>query len=309
MDALASRGAEKPDRSRTGQCRSMKTADFTGMKQGFEMGSEQNSGHTGEQKELSGPAGRSGGRRIAGTGSERARAGAVKEGKASQNKRRKRESLLNNAFELFTQKGISNTTIADIADRSGVAKGTFYLYFKDKYDLRDRLVRHKAEQILEHAYVALQSARAKVRKDASACPADTGSSHGPLDTLEDQVIFFVDDILNQLSENRILLRFIAKNLSWGLLKHDVENKSPFQEEPDFITSLKEYFHQSASRYRNPEVLLYMIVEFIGSTAYSSILNAEPLPFETLKPYLLESVRAIMRAQETGTPRPASGDPV
>lgn len=331
-------GSRKIGQEQNGQCRLMRTADFTGMKQGFEMGSEQNSRHTAEQKELSGPAGGSGNRRTAGTGSERARAGAVREGKASQNKRRKRESLLNNAFELFTQKGISDTTIADIAERAGVAKGTFYLYFKDKYDLRDRLVRHKAEQILEHAYVALQSARAKIRKDSSACPADTltnrsdssspagtsgspadvstydtGSSQGPLDTLEDQVIFFVDDILNQLSENRILLRFIAKNLSWGLLKHDVENKSPLQEEPDFITSLKEYFHQSASRYRNPEVLLYMIVEFIGSTAYSSILNAEPLPFETLKPYLLESVRAIMRAQETGTPRPAAqpaaGDPV
>lgn len=288
------------------------------------MESEQNSGNASEEKERT---------RMAGPG-------AVKEGKASRNKRRKRESLLNNAFELFTQKGISDTTIADIAERAGVAKGTFYLYFKDKYDLRDRLVRHKAEQILEHAYVALQNAREKVRKDASACPAGSSSldnrstsdngaadasgtqdsipasgsrsadisgaednppaagSAGPLDTLEDQVIFFADDILNQLSENRILLRFIAKNLSWGLLKHNVENKSPFEEEPDFITSLKEYFHQSASRYRNPEVLLYMIVEFIGSTAYSSILNSEPLPFETLKPYLLESVRAIMRSQET-----------
>ena len=71
------------------------------------------------------------------------------EGKASQNKRRKRESLLNNAFELFTQKGITDTTISDIVEKAGVAKGTFYLYFKDKYDLRDRLVRHKAELILD----------------------------------------------------------------------------------------------------------------------------------------------------------------
>ena len=59
------------------------------------------------------------------------------EGKASQNKRRKRESLLNNAFELFTQKGITDTTISDIVEKAGVAKGTFYLYFQD-YDVRTR---------------------------------------------------------------------------------------------------------------------------------------------------------------------------
>ena len=38
------------------------------------------------------------------------------------------------AFELFTTKGLTKTTISDIVDQAGVAKGTFYLYFKDKYD-------------------------------------------------------------------------------------------------------------------------------------------------------------------------------
>ncbi len=45
----------------------------------------------------------------------------------------------------------------------------------------------------------------------------------------------------------------------------------------------------------------MIVEFIGSTCYSSIIDSEPMPFEKLKPELLEAVRAIMRSQE----KPAS----
>lgn len=88
------------------------------------------------------------------------------EGKASQNKRRKRESLLNNAFELFTQKGITDTTISDIVEKAGVAKGTFYLYFKDKYDLRDRLVRHKAELILEKAYELFPRRPAPVLPDS-----------------------------------------------------------------------------------------------------------------------------------------------
>ena len=59
----------------------------------------------------------------------------------------KKNSLMNAAFELFTERGFSNTSIADIAEKAKVAKGTFYLYFKDKYDLRAMITMHKAEQI------------------------------------------------------------------------------------------------------------------------------------------------------------------
>ncbi len=206
------------------------------------------------------------------------------EGKASQNKRKKRESLLSNAFELFTQKGITDTTISDIVERSGVAKGTFYLYFKDKYDLRDLLVRKKAEQLLAKAYEDMEAA---IASGTHSC-----------DTLESQVLFFADNILTQLTEDRILLRFISKNLSWALLKHDVSTLDnlggsgvPFGER------LETYFLESAVQYRNPEVLLYMIVEFVSSTCYSSILDGIPLPIDELKPYMLRAVRAIMHSQE------------
>lgn len=56
-------------------------------------------------------------------------------GKLDTNKKKKRESLLNTAFSIFTSKGVSQTSISEIAERAGVAKGTFYLYFKDKYDI------------------------------------------------------------------------------------------------------------------------------------------------------------------------------
>ncbi len=211
-----------------------------------------------------------------------------KEGKALRNKRKKRESLLSNAFELFTQKGIADTTISDIVERAGVAKGTFYLYFKDKYDLRDLLIRKKAEQLLAKAYEDMQRIK------------NTGSAKESFpDTLEDQVIFFTDNILTQLTQDRILLRFISKNLSWALLKHDISTlDSPDEEDPlTFGERLQAYFLASAVQYQNPEVLLYMIVEFVSSACYSSILDDIPLPIEELKPYLLSSVRAIMHSQE------------
>ena len=46
-------------------------------------------------------------------------------------KKDKENRLLATAFDLFTKKGVNNTSIQDIADSAGVGKGAFYLYFKD----------------------------------------------------------------------------------------------------------------------------------------------------------------------------------
>lgn len=46
-----------------------------------------------------------------------------------------REKIIKNALKIFAQKGFYKTTVDDIAGATGVAKGTVYLYFKDKQDL------------------------------------------------------------------------------------------------------------------------------------------------------------------------------
>ena len=48
--------------------------------------------------------------------------------------------LLDIAQELFFQKGYESTSVNDIIEKAGVAKGTFYHYFKSKADLLDMLV-------------------------------------------------------------------------------------------------------------------------------------------------------------------------
>ncbi len=56
-------------------------------------------------------------------------------GKVEINKKQKKDALLNAAFDIFTNIGINKTSISEIVEKAGVAKGTFYLYFADKYDL------------------------------------------------------------------------------------------------------------------------------------------------------------------------------
>ena len=79
-------------------------------------------------------------------------------GKLELNKKKKKDALFNTAFELFTTKGLTKTTISDIVDQAGVAKGTFYLYFKDKYDIRNKLVSTRPENYFSGPMKAVQNA-------------------------------------------------------------------------------------------------------------------------------------------------------
>ena len=74
-------------------------------------------------------------------------------GKLENNKQQKRTSLLDTAFKLFTTQGVSKTSIAEISQKAGIAKGTFYLYFKDKNDIRNKLISHEASKLFKNAAI------------------------------------------------------------------------------------------------------------------------------------------------------------
>ena len=64
-----------------------------------------------------------------------------------------RERLVLAAVDLFTEQGYDATTVAQIADRAGVTKSTFFRHFPDKRELlvagQDALSRLLAEGITE----------------------------------------------------------------------------------------------------------------------------------------------------------------
>ncbi|MBR6102444.1 MAG: TetR/AcrR family transcriptional regulator [Ruminococcus sp.] len=195
--------------------------------------------------------------------------------KVDMKKKSKESSLLNTAFEFFTTKGFSKTSITDIAGKAGVGKGTFYLYFKDKYDIRNKLIAKKSEQVLLRAAKELNSS------DRELC-------------FEDKVIFLIDNIINQLNENKSLLNFISKNLSWGVFMAALNARSEQKNgEVNFREAFEELLSQSEKPIRQPELLLYMITELVSSTCYSTILYKEPCSLEQLKPELYKTIRGMI----------------
>ena len=60
---------------------------------------------------------------------------------------RRGEMILAEAAALFTSKGYDQTTTQDIADRSGIAKGSLYYYFNSKEELLFRILLQNHEQL------------------------------------------------------------------------------------------------------------------------------------------------------------------
>lgn len=61
-------------------------------------------------------------------------------------KTRERE-ILKRARKLFSEKGFHNLTVSDIVDSLGIARGTFYLYFKNKNDIYKRVLEELVSEI------------------------------------------------------------------------------------------------------------------------------------------------------------------
>ena len=187
----------------------------------------------------------------------------------------KEDRLLTTAFNLFTEKGVKNTSIQEIVDNANVAKGTFYLYFKDKYEIRDILIAKKSHKLFNEALTSLRKEK--------------------IDTVSERVIFIVDYVIDELTKAPTLLKFISKNLSWGVYSKTVlkiyENTEK-EEEGLYHLFLKEV-RENKKNLENPEVTLYMIKELVSSTCFNSILYDEPLPIEEYKPYLYNTIRKLI----------------
>jgi len=186
-------------------------------------------------------------------------------------KKLKLNALLDSAFSLFITKGIEKTSVSDITKKAKVAKGTFYLYFKNKYDINDTLIFNKSTEIFDSAKMALEKENIK--------------------EFHEKIIFFVDYILDLLNNSPIMLSFISKNLSWAVFKKVIIEDN--EEDNKFKNYFDEMINNSGYNFDNHELMLYMILELVNSTCHNVILYNEPVKLDTLKIFLYKDINSII----------------
>ncbi|QZO75998.1 TetR/AcrR family transcriptional regulator [Helcococcus kunzii] len=192
-----------------------------------------------------------------------------------KNKYLKIKKLLSSAFQLFIENGFDNTSIDEITKNSKVAKGTFYLYFKDKIDIRNKLIIEKSSEVFEMAYKHIQAKSYENR--------------------EDKIIAFCDYIINYLSNDKALLSLIHKNISTSLYKEVLEKNDSDNIIVKVLNELQKEFEDT---FTSEEFLinLFIILEMLGAVLYSSIIHEEPVKIEVIKPYLYRNIRKIIRKE-------------
>ena len=192
--------------------------------------------------------------------------------KILENKEEKERKILDASFALFTEKGIKNTSVQQIVDKAGIAKGTFYLYFKDKDDLQEYLITKKSEQLFNDALKYVDEKN--------------------ISDFTERLINMIDFIIDEFIRDKSLLQFISKNLSLGLFGDKLSNlvdKSTI----GVMEAFKKGIEENKLSISNPELTLYMIIELTSSVVFTSITMNKPLPISELKPFLYDKLRKIL----------------
>lgn len=92
-----------------------------------------------------------------------------------------REKLFRAAVTLIAEQGFSATTVDEIAEQAGVAKGTVYYNFASKSDLFEELLRHGVELLT-----------ADLREAAASTAAAGGGHVDALDAMVRAGLVFID---------------------------------------------------------------------------------------------------------------------
>ena len=110
-------------------------------------------------------------------------------------------------------------------------------------------------------------------------------------------IFIINNIIDELQKQPTLLKFISKNLSWGVYNKSIlkiyENSE--KKEDSLFNLFLKGVEENNINLKNPEVTLFMIIELVSSTCFTSILEKEPLPIEEYKPFLYDAIRQFLKA--------------
>lgn len=193
-------------------------------------------------------------------------------GKLEQQKQEKKQSLLTAARELFIENGVAKTSIDQIASRAQVAKGTFYLYFRDKEDLLQALIYRISCHVLDEAYRVMDSCRTE--------------------DFTENVILFADAIIEYFKHNRLQLRLIERNFSWPLVTKQMSERTD-----EIWQALIRDLQASplARTYTDDEMfkLIFVIMEMCGSVCYSSIIEEKPDTIDNMKPVLYGIIRRAL----------------
>lgn len=68
----------------------------------------------------------------------------------------RKDHILSEAFTLFREKGYESTSVADICEAAGVARGTLYYHYPSKEAIMDAIIEGQTQELIKEASIIAQ---------------------------------------------------------------------------------------------------------------------------------------------------------
>ena len=183
----------------------------------------------------------------------------------NEKKNKKREALLKSGLEFFLERGVEATSIDDIVKRAGVAKGTFYLYFKNKYELLGQVILKQGYRALREAFNFLEQKMAQETL-----------------TPEDMMLCCTSYLIDYLAAHKSVVQLIRNHLSIGLFFMErFENPEIRQRVEKLMAAVTKVTLPE----REARQVLYILVSMVGSICSDAILYGRPYTLDEIRPML------------------------
>lgn len=192
----------------------------------------------------------------------------------SQDKRKEKENKISEAaMSSFREKGIEVTSIRDIMSRTDLGLGTFYLYFRDKKDLEQRIVL----DIMTELFYEVES---------TCVDSDPKKRY----------ISFINYIIDHLVADPLELQLFSNNLNWALYAK-IENDDRYKETDNnlqfILNKYSSLFNDELSESERL-FILSLTIQIVLSTCESALMPDSVLDIEEMKPALYKIVDRIFR---------------
>jgi AcrR family transcriptional regulator len=126
-----------------------------------------------------------------------------------------KEKIIHSAMENFAKNGFDRTRMEDIAGAAGLAKGTLYLYFKNKEDLFYAICDHNLEELRN------QLSRLFNRKENILLDAERFYDEYQKGSLGSDTIWFEILAENQSKVYQVVKEFLKTQIERGFLREDI----------------------------------------------------------------------------------------
>ncbi len=195
-------------------------------------------------------------------------------GRAQEKKQRKRQALLDAAYELFLDQGLEKTSIDSIVSRAKVAKGTFYLYFTDKDAILQALLWKISDNLFDEAL------------------AETSQLEGA--SFTEKLLCLADYMVEYLRRNTLVLRLLRHNLRWPRMDELEETGQP----PQLLVKAFRVIRSCPELKGWDEGEIYQVmtalVSMCVSMCYSCVIEQRPDTLDNMKPVLYTIIKKSLQ---------------